>query len=314
MERQVEARPAFISSWSSLPLRLDSAIFTHLFEDLNTRDTGPANEDALSELNKLDTETIGESATAPVPRPRALRRLWRIETYFVVALAAFAVLAILASLNPYFGWDLFVSRRFNWRNIDSPALLAAMRFISTIGNRWIPYAITTITAILFLLFRRRSEAAALVFSTAGSGLVNSLLKILIARPRPAPDLIPAYRDMMTQSFPSGHVTFFVCYFGFLFFVSYALLRRGSLARKFALTITAVFVALIGSSRVYLGAHWPSDTIGAYLWSGVWLGISLWLYRRWKQERTFHRAQRSKSSESVESSESTETSDRLRQTR
>jgi undecaprenyl-diphosphatase len=92
---------------------------------------------------------------------------------------------------------------------------------------------------------------------------------------------------MTRSFPSGHVTFYVSYFGFLFFTAYALLPRGSLLRRLALTLTALPVLLIGVSRVYLGEHWPSDTIGAYLWSGVWLAFVLWMYGRWKLRRSFY---------------------------
>jgi membrane-associated phospholipid phosphatase len=222
-----------------------------------------------------------------VPRQRALWRLWRAETIYIVALAAFAVLAIFAHLDPYFHWDLEVSEHFNWKNFAPPGLLPFMLFVSTFGNSWIPYALTAATATVFLLFRRRSEAAGIVFSAGGSGLINTLLKLLIARPRPQHGVIPIYRDMLTQSFPSGHVTFYVCYFGFLFFVAYALLKRGSTLRRLALTLTALPVLLVGLSRVYLGAHWPSDTLGAYLWSGVWLAFSLWMYRRWKLRRTLY---------------------------
>jgi undecaprenyl-diphosphatase len=47
------------------------------------------------------------------------------------------------------------------------------------------------------------------------------------------------------------------------------------------------VLLIGVSRVHLRAHWPSDALGAYLLSGLWLGLCLDLYRRWKRRATFH---------------------------
>src|SRR4051812_9758704 len=223
-----------------------------------------------------------------VPRRRAIGRLWRAQTIYAVALAAFAVLAIFAYLDPYFSWDLKVSSAFNWNTFDPPGLFPLMRWTSFFGNSWTPYALTALTAILFLLPGRRSEAAGLVLSAGGSGLINTTFKMLIARPRPAPDLIQSYVAPLTNSFPSGHVTFYVTFFGFLFFTAYALLPRDTLLRRLALTLTALPVLLVGLSRIYLGAHWPSDTIGAYLWSGVWLGFSLWMYRRWKERRTFYR--------------------------
>ena len=242
-------------------------------------------------MNSSDKQSVAEDlpveAPVTVPRWRAVRRLWRAETIYVVALGGFAILAIFAYIDPYFSWDLKVSSAFNWKNFSPPGLFELMRFISVFGNRWTPYGLATATGMIFLLFRRRSEAAGLIMSTAGSALINSLLKLSIARPRPSPDLLPIYHDWATQSFPSGHVTFYVCYFGFLFFVAYALLPVRSNARRLALIVTGSLVLLVGLSRVYLGAHWPSDTIGAYLWSGVWLAFSLEMYRRWKARRTFH---------------------------
>jgi membrane-associated phospholipid phosphatase len=231
---------------------------------------------------------IEAPVVATVPRWRAVRRLWRAETFYVIALGAFAVLAIFAYLDPYFGWDLKISSAFNWTTFTPPGLLELMRFVSTFGNSLIPYALTVLVAIIFLLFRRRSEAAGLILSVLGSAIINSTLKMVISRPRPAVSaLVPVYRNTATQSFPSGHVTFYVCFFGFLFFVAYALLQRGTFARRLALAITGSLVLLVGLSRIYLGAHWPSDTLGAYLWSGVWLMFSLEMYRRWKARRTFH---------------------------
>jgi membrane-associated phospholipid phosphatase len=52
---------------------------------------------------------------------------------------------------------------------------------------------------------------------------------------------------------------------------------------------ALPVLLIGLSRINLRAHWPSDVAGAYLLSGLWLGLSLEMYRRWKQRATIKRA-------------------------
>ena len=212
-------------------------------------------------------------------RRRALRRLWRAEIVYGLGLGAFSILAFLAHLRSYFGWDLSVSKTI--QAITIPGLLSFMSAVSFIGNTWHPYALVAITVVILLVSRFRSEAAALALSTAGSAVLNSLIKILIARPRPSINLVSVVGNLDSRSFPSGHVTFYVCYFGFLFFVAYAVLPRGSLARRLALLLLPLPIILVGLSRVYLGAHWPSDALGGYLFSGMWLGFSLHMYRRWK---------------------------------
>lgn len=242
-------------------------------------------EDARDNAHIPPAPPAPSSGEVTASRRTASRRLLRAEVFYGAGLGAFTLLAILAKYNAYFGWDLRAARAL--QALDAPGVFDLMRLVSVPGNRWIPHAITAATALLFLLFRRRSEAAALLLSAGGGALVNFLLKLLIGRPRPTADLVNVFRELGTRSFPSGHVTFYVCYFGFLFFVAYALLPRGSFVRRAALVLAALPVLLIGFSRVYLGAHWPSDTLGAYLVSGLWLAFSLHMYRRWKQRATFH---------------------------
>lgn len=224
-----------------------------------------------------------------VSRPRAARRLRRAEGYYVAALASalliFIVLAAFSYHYPYFTFDVAATRLV--QSFDPPFALNLMRFVSFFGNGITPHAITAVTCVLFLLFRRRSEAAGLLLSAGGSALINTLLKSVVARPRPTAALVQIFSAPGSLSFPSGHVTFYVCYFGFLFFAAYAILPRASHTRRFALTLAALPILLVGLSRIYLGAHWLSDTVGAYLWSGVWLAFSLEMYRRWKARATFH---------------------------
>ena len=216
-------------------------------------------------------------------RRLAARRLMRAEVIYLAAFAAFAVLAVLAHLNAHFGWDVPVALAIQ----RLPHLFQPMRFISTFGNRWHPFALTTATSLIFLLCRRRTEAAGLILSAGGGSLINTIIKLTVARPRPAAALIAVFGHPAGKSFPSGHVTFYVCYFGFLFFAAYAVLPKHTWPRRLALSITATLVATVGLSRVYLGAHWPSDTLGAYLLSGLWLAVALHLYRKWKQSSTLH---------------------------
>ncbi|HYO62665.1 MAG TPA: phosphatase PAP2 family protein [Pyrinomonadaceae bacterium] len=227
-----------------------------------------------SEVSAAD-DTFGQT---PRERLRAARRLLRAEVYYGASLLAFAALTFFAYTYAYFGWDLRAARAVQ----SLTGLREFMRVVSIPGDGWTAHVISAVTVLMFLAVRRYSEGAALALSTGGGAILSRTFKVLIARPRPAPELVDVFRAIESKSFPSGHVTFYVCYFGFLYFVAYATLPRGSFARRAALALTAAPVLLVGLSRVHLGEHWPSDTLGAYLMSGTWLALTLEIYRRWKK--------------------------------
>jgi undecaprenyl-diphosphatase len=218
-------------------------------------------------------------------RRAAARKLVRAEWVFYTSLAAFAVLAVFARLYAYFSWD--VRATLALQTLPVPGLLAFMRAVSTFGDSWHGWALTALAMLAFALRRRRTEMFALLFSVAGGELVNRLVKWLVGRPRPSAPLVRVSAHWARESFPSGHVTFYVCFFGFLFFVAYGVLKKRTTTRRTALVVAALPVPLIGASRVYLGAHWTSDVLGAYLLSGLWLALTLHLYRKWKARSTFH---------------------------
>jgi undecaprenyl-diphosphatase len=238
------------------------------------------------EVSKQDPEeTKVEEAQASPQRRRETRRLLRAEYAYALGLAAFAVLALLAKANAYFAWDLRVANAV--QSIPVPGMETLMHAVSVPGNGVTSWAVVGVAVLAFFLTKRRSEAFGVLLSAAGGSTLNRLVKYVIARPRPTLEHVRVSGEWAHESFPSGHVTFYVCFFGFLFFVAFALLPRGSNIRRVACALAALPVLLVGLSRVYLGAHWPSDTLGAYLFSGLWLAFSLDLYRRWKRRATFH---------------------------
>ena len=242
----------------------------------------------VKEPQESDPATPAEPARAGLRRRLAARRLLRAEVYYGAGVLAFAALTAAAYFYSYFGWDLWAARAL--QNLPVPRLHEFMRLASRLGDKWTPYALTGLTMLLFFSRGRKSEALCLLLSTGGSGLANRLFKLLVGRPRPHEDLVSVLTKTDPYSFPSGHVTFYVSYFGFLFFVAFAILPAGSPARRAALLLTATPVLLIGLSRVVLGAHWPSDILGAYLMSGLWLAFSLDVYRRWKQRKGVMKAE------------------------
>ena len=62
---------------------------------------------------------------------------------------------------------------------------------------------------------------------------------------------------------------YVSFYGFVFYILWSHLKEGK-GRNGVLTLLALVVLLIGPSRVYQGAHWPSDVAGAYLVGSLWL--------------------------------------------
>lgn len=238
------------------------------------------------EVSKQDSaEPKAVGAQASPHRRRETRRLLRAQYFYALGLAAFAVLAVLAKANAYFAWDLSVARAV--QSLSLPGMLKLMQVVSLAGNGVTSWVFVVVAMAAFFVFRRRSEMFGLLLSAGGGSALNRLVKHVVARPRPSLEYVRVSGEWANESFPSGHVTFYVCFFGFLFFVAYALLPRGSNVRRLACALAALPVLLIGLSRVYLGAHWPSDTLGAYLFSGLWLAFSLDLYRRWKRRATFH---------------------------
>jgi undecaprenyl-diphosphatase len=78
--------------------------------------------------------------------------------------------------------------------------------------------------------------------------------------------------------------FYVGFFGFIWFLAFALLKR-SPGRTLVLVILGSMVALIGISRIYLGQHWASDVLGAYLLGSILL-MGIIQFYRWGRKRFF----------------------------
>jgi undecaprenyl-diphosphatase len=214
---------------------------------------------------------------------RAVRRARWAELVFVSALAVYAVLALLAYRYAYFEWDLVVSRRI--QSIDVPGFYEFMAGVSWLGSGLTPSVMVVATGLLLIAAKFRIEGVICMFGVGIGNLVNHLVKSLIGRPRPDASLVEIMTRVNHESFPSGHVTFFIEYFGFMFFLAYVLLRRGA-ARRASLIILGLLIALVGVSRIYLGAHWASDVVGAYLAGSAWLLLMIEVYRRLKAKQEY----------------------------
>jgi membrane-associated phospholipid phosphatase len=135
--------------------------------------------------------------------------------------------------------------------------------------------------VLLIVVRLRTEAVLAVVSAVLAGVVGSLIKQAVGRVRPTASAVHVVGHVTGYSFPSGHVIQYTTLFGFCFYLVLVVWRGGWL-RALALSVLALLVLLVGPSRVFLGQHWPSDVLGAYLFAGIWLAGTIELQILLKQ--------------------------------
>jgi undecaprenyl-diphosphatase len=197
---------------------------------------------------------------------------WTLMTVALVAGALFALLTMLVVAHPApFFFDRPIEVAVQSVNAGPFAWFNA--FISSFsGFVGIGVAVAVIAATF--LFRR--PATPLVAFSALYAAVYNIVNIIVRRPRPS-GVAHTTSKMIGYGFPSGHVGFFV----WLSVIAVLLLARDRLPRALYILcwlLAAVFVAAAGLSRIYVGAHWPSDVIGGFLVGVAWICLSLSLGR------------------------------------
>lgn len=168
-----------------------------------------------------------------------------------------------------------------WIHSSFPAWLGLpMRLATGLGYYWVVAPLALACGYAFYRRGLASSAVLLVVSTFGSVLLTTGLKAVYARPRP--ELFDSGYTASFYSFPSGHATVAVGFYGALALLL-AFRFRGW--RRVAVLLSgALVVVLIGLSRLYLGVHYPTDVLAGYLSALLWLAcvgaaLKLYLYLR-----------------------------------
>jgi len=138
--------------------------------------------------------------------------------------------------------------------------LASTRFV---------LVMTLLLAAVLALRKSGYWLGRLALSVPGCMLLNEVLKYLFHRTRPA--VTDPLVKLQTYSFPSGHAVAATVLYGFV-----AILLWSYIAPKvWRVVIGTAIVAVIlgvGFSRVYLGAHYPTDVLAGLLEGVAWLSF------------------------------------------
>ncbi len=214
--------------------------------------------------------------------PNQTRRYSYFQLFLIVDLFAFTALLLLATLYPYFSFDLIITRAI--QNINFPGFEPVMVLLTTLGYlEWGTLATLIAAAAVSYLTKSWREGGLVIMSSLGAVVIATMFKYVANRPRPDASLIHQIGQAAAgSSFPSGHVLHYVGLYGFLLYLSFTRLRNHRL-RYTLVTIFGLLLFLIGLSRIDLGAHWFSDVLGAYLIGIFWLYLMSLIDTRFRQK-------------------------------
>ena len=189
-------------------------------------------------------------------------------------LAALALSAVAGIEKAPLPGDLRMARYTQ----GSTVLEAIAPAVNALGDwRWAPLLATAVFALLTATATGRRTLAGVACALipfvvmAVLWLGSSGLKEAVRSPRPngADGLYVDY-VRSDYGFPSGHVYGDVLTYGYIAIAVAALLPRWAAAPVQGLC--AAIIVLAGGARVSVGAHWPSDVLGGYLWGAVALSL------------------------------------------
>ena len=154
----------------------------------------------------------------------------------------------------------------------------AARDVTSLGSI-IVLVIITFTVAGYLFLARKYAAAWLMLIAVWGGIaLSDLLKFAFARPRP--NLVSPAARVFTTSFPSGHATLSAI----TYLTIAALLAQSQSSAKigrYFVVLAALLTILIGTSRIYLGVHYPTDVLGGWCIGAAW-ALGCWVVMTWLQ--------------------------------
>jgi membrane-associated phospholipid phosphatase len=168
--------------------------------------------------------------------------------------------------------------------VRTPLLTEWMKIVTQLGGGAVLAPLGVMLVAVCFLKGYRIEAAVIASTLLGSELLSEWLKMEFARPRPVGLNLIELPD--SYAFPSGHALVGLAFYGIIA----TIVRERMAGKPFAAwigPISAVLVALICASRVYLGVHYLSDVITGMSLSAVWYCLMLCFYRvsiaRWRDQ-------------------------------
>jgi len=185
---------------------------------------------------------------------------------FITLLAATLFVTMTAAGANVLSFDVSIARSLQGSGL--PGLAAMSSFVSVAGGTAVMMAVGA-ALVLWLVRTGHYAATVPVFAALALRAGNTVIKTTVDSPRPTADFVQKLESPGGNGFPSAHVMGVVLLYGVIATLAQELIP----SRRLRLPIQAVAVGMIlivGPGRIYTGAHWPTDVLGAYLYGILFL--------------------------------------------
>ena len=174
----------------------------------------------------------------------------------------FIIITLLVKFDVVSKFDTFIYEIVTFKM--TPLISNIFKSITFFGSTIFIVLLVIFFLCAFILKKDNKKGYLVAFTLIVSTILNNVVKIIIRRARPT---VLALVTETTFSYPSGHTMASVSMYGILVY----LVSKSKLNKKlkiFLEIILGILPIIIGISRIYLGAHFASDVIGAMLLSTV----------------------------------------------
>lgn len=152
--------------------------------------------------------------------------------------------------------------------------------VKVITNITSPLMVIITALILVIVIKDKKIKISLVINLLGVTIINNLIKVIVARPR------PDINRLVTEtgySFPSGHSITSMVFYGYLVYLIYKYIDNKKI--KIPLMIFLILlIPIIGLSRIYLGVHYTSDVLCGFLLGIVYLILFISISKKYLERK------------------------------
>jgi undecaprenyl-diphosphatase len=164
--------------------------------------------------------------------------------------------------------------------LGPPWLQTWMRDITALGSLGVLGLVIGASVTFLFIARKQRDGWVVLAATVGGIIATQALKAFFNRPRP--DLLLPGMYVYSSSFPSGHaIMSAVTYLTLGALIARKV--RGYLLKTYVISASVVLTLLVGITRVYLGAHWPSDVVAGWSVGAAW-ALLCWAAAEWFERR------------------------------